>query len=44
MTTRIRNPGEFCWINMLTPQPAEARDFFRSCSAGPTLRFPGWVT
>jgi predicted enzyme related to lactoylglutathione lyase len=28
MTTRIRNPGEFCWINMLTPQPAEACTFF----------------
>jgi predicted enzyme related to lactoylglutathione lyase/uncharacterized protein YndB with AHSA1/START domain len=25
---RLRNAGEFCWINMLTPQPALAREFF----------------
>ena len=25
MTTGTRKPGEFCWINMLTPQPVEAR-------------------
>jgi predicted enzyme related to lactoylglutathione lyase len=23
-----RKPGEFCWINMLTPQPEAAREFF----------------
>jgi predicted enzyme related to lactoylglutathione lyase len=28
MAKGIRKPGEFCWINMLTPQPAEARAFF----------------
>ncbi len=28
MTTGTRKPGEFCWINMLTPKPAEARVFF----------------
>jgi predicted enzyme related to lactoylglutathione lyase len=28
MTTGVRKTGEFCWINMLTPQPAEARGFF----------------
>jgi predicted enzyme related to lactoylglutathione lyase len=28
MARRIRKPGEFCWINMLTPQPSKARDFF----------------
>lgn len=28
MTTGTRKTGEFCWINMLTPQPAEARTFF----------------
>jgi len=28
MTTGTRRPGEFCWINMLTPQPAEACAFF----------------
>ena len=28
MATGIRQPGEFCWINMLTPRPGEAREFF----------------
>lgn len=28
MTNRFRNPGEFCWINMLTPVPDQARLFF----------------
>jgi hypothetical protein len=28
MATGTRKTGEFCWINMLTPQPAEARAFF----------------
>lgn len=30
MTTGTRQPGEFCWINMLTPDPGKARDFFAS--------------
>lgn len=28
MPHRFRRPGEFCWINMLTPDPAGAREFF----------------
>jgi uncharacterized protein len=28
MTTGVRSAGEICWINMLTPQPAAAREFF----------------
>ncbi len=28
MTAGTRKAGEFCWINMLTPQPAQARAFF----------------
>ena len=28
MPTRTRKTGEFCWINMLTPEPDQARDFF----------------
>lgn len=28
MATGPRKPGEFCWINMLTPDPAKARSFF----------------
>lgn len=28
MATGTRGAGEFCWINMLTPRPDEAREFF----------------
>jgi predicted enzyme related to lactoylglutathione lyase len=28
MTIGTRKPGEFCWINILTPNPPGARDFF----------------
>lgn len=28
MTTRIRATGEFCWTNMLTPTPEQAKGFF----------------
>ena len=28
MATRLRESGEFCWINMLTPEPESAREFF----------------
>jgi predicted enzyme related to lactoylglutathione lyase len=28
MPKRQRTPGEFCWINILTPDPDAARDFF----------------
>lgn len=28
MTHRRREPGEFCWINVLTPDPAQAKQFF----------------
>jgi uncharacterized protein len=28
MATGIRKAGDFCWINMLTAQPAEAMEFF----------------
>jgi predicted enzyme related to lactoylglutathione lyase len=28
MTTGTRETGDFCWINMLTPQPDEARAFY----------------
>lgn len=28
MATGIRKAGEFCWVNILTPQPAEAMEFF----------------
>lgn len=35
MTAGVRKAGEFCWINMLSPQPAAACEFF-----GPLL---GWT-
>ncbi|GAQ83882.1 hypothetical protein KFL_001660170 [Klebsormidium nitens] len=28
MPGRMRQPGEFCWVNMLTPDPPKARAFF----------------
>ncbi|HXU34010.1 MAG TPA: VOC family protein [Thermoanaerobaculia bacterium] len=28
MATGTRKPGEFCWINLLTPEPEAAREFF----------------
>lgn len=28
MTTGVRKTGDFCWINMLTPQPKESEKFF----------------
>ena len=28
MTTGVRKTGDFCWINILTPDPAGSRDFF----------------
>ena len=41
MTTRIRNPGEFCWINMLTPQPTEACAFFEKLLGWSYAEIPG---
>lgn len=28
MPTATRKPGDFCWMNMITPRPADARAFF----------------
>ena len=39
--TRIRKAGEFCWINMLTPQPAEAREFFGKVLGWTYFELPG---
>jgi predicted enzyme related to lactoylglutathione lyase/uncharacterized protein YndB with AHSA1/START domain len=38
---RIRKPGEFCWINMLTPQPDEAREFFAKLLGWTYFEMPG---
>lgn len=35
MATSLRKVGEFCWINVLTPRPPEAMEFF--------ARVPGWT-
>jgi predicted enzyme related to lactoylglutathione lyase len=41
MATGIRKPGEFCWINMLTPRPDEARAFFGELLGWTYLEMPG---
>ena len=41
MTTGTRRPGDFCWINMLTPRPADARAFFGSLLGWTYLEIPG---
>jgi predicted enzyme related to lactoylglutathione lyase len=41
MTTGIRKPGEFCWINMLTPQPDEARVFYGKMLGWTYAELPG---
>ncbi len=41
MATGTRKPGEFCWINMLTPQPAEARAFFGRILGWSYFEMPG---
>jgi predicted enzyme related to lactoylglutathione lyase len=41
MTTGTRRTGDFCWINMLTPQPAEARAFFGALLGWTYVEMPG---
>jgi uncharacterized protein len=41
MTTGARRAGDFCWINMLTPRPADARDFFASLLGWTYAELPG---
>lgn len=41
MTSRMRKPGEFCWMNMLTPQPAKAREFFAELLGWTFSEIPG---
>ena len=41
MTTGTRKLGEFCWINMLTPRPDEARAFFGSLLGWTYSEIPG---
>lgn len=41
MAIRNRGIGEFCWINMLTPQPAAAREFFARLLGWTYVEMPG---
>jgi predicted enzyme related to lactoylglutathione lyase len=41
MTTGLRKPGEFCWTNMLTPQPDQARAFFAELLGWRYFEIPG---
>lgn len=41
MTAAVRKTGEFCWINMLTPQPDEAREFFGKLLGWTYAEMPG---
>jgi hypothetical protein len=43
MATALRKAGEFCWINMLTPRPAEAMEFFAAVGWTPEAKtMPGF--
>lgn len=41
MGPRTRGVGEFCWINMLTPRPADARAFFGKLLGWTYAEIPG---
>jgi predicted enzyme related to lactoylglutathione lyase len=41
MTTGVRRNGQFCWINMLTPEPAKAREFFGTLLGWAYVEIPG---
>ena len=41
MATRNRNVGEFCWFNMLTPAPADAREYYRKLLGWTYVELPG---
>ena len=40
-TSGTRKPGEFCWINILTPKPTEAREFFGKLLGWTYAEIPG---
>ena len=41
MKIRMRKTGDFCWINVLTPQPARAREFFAELLRWSYTEMPG---
>jgi uncharacterized protein len=41
MSTRVRRAGEFCWFNMLTPAPTEAREYYSKLLGWTYVELPG---
>lgn len=41
MGGRVRAPGEFCWVNMLTPRPDDAMAFFGGVLGWTYFEIPG---
>ncbi|MGO9470448.1 MAG: hypothetical protein ACLQIB_09665 [Isosphaeraceae bacterium] len=41
MEIGTRTAGDFCWINMLTPHPAQAREFFGRLLGWTYAEIPG---
>ena len=41
MAGRIRKAGEFCWMNMLTAEPAQAREFYATLLGWTYVEMPG---
>lgn len=41
MTTGVRKSGDFCWVNILTPEPSEARKFFATVFGWGYVEIPG---
>jgi len=45
MTTGLRKNNDFCWVNMITPRPAEAKRFFTALFGWTYVELPmvnGW--
>jgi len=41
MPNAYRNPGDFCWLNMLSPNPEKAREFFGAVLGWQFSEIPG---
>ena len=41
MSTGLRKSGDFCWINVITPQPEQARTFFGKVLGWTFVEMPG---
>jgi predicted enzyme related to lactoylglutathione lyase len=42
MAMGLRKSGDFCWINILTPKPAEAMEFFSQVLGWTFFKMPGY--